>query len=210
MITLKLTDSIDVIERNINKSIAKIANEKINKNQAKLLSRIKQLAGSWIISQPEILSLSSSSPESLSGQFGIPSGLIQSIIYAIINALKNSISSKFIPYNDKLSGGIEIYFQPKNFINLLSLPEGHIIYNGGDLHWLDWLLKRGDNIIVANYRYNPQSGIGRSGLGIMIPGNSFRVPPQFSGTEDDNFITRALIGPQQEKQISTLLQEALQ
>lgn len=210
MISLKLTDSIQTIEKNVTKAIAEIANEKINKNQTKLLSRAKQLAASWILSQPEIASLTSSSPESLSGQFGIPSGSTSSIVIAIINSLQNSIKVKFVKFNDKLNGGLEIYFQPNNFNNLITLPEGHVIYNGGDLHWLDWLLKRGDNIIVANYQYNPKTGIGRSGLGVMVPGNSFRVPPQFSGTEQDNFITRALIGKSQEKALASLLEEMLQ
>lgn len=210
MITLRLTDSIQVIEKNVNKAIAQIANELVSKNQVKVLSEAKTLAASWIFTQPEISSLLNSSEESLSGQFGIPAGSIQSIISAITISLKNSISVKFIKFNDQLKGGLEIYFQPSNFNNLLSLPEGHILYKGGDLHWLDWLLKRGDNVIVVNYQYNPQTGLGRSGLGNMVPGGSFRVPPQFSGTEDNNFITRALIGPQQDKQLSLLLQKVLQ
>jgi hypothetical protein len=114
-----------------------------------------------------------------------------------------------VKFDNKLKGGIEVNFQPSNFVNLLSLSEGHIVFNGGDLHWLDWLLKRGDNIIVVNYQYNPESGLGRSGLGNMIPGGAFRIPPEYSGTDDDNFVTRALIGTQQEKQISKIFQDIL-
>ena len=64
-------------------------------------------------------------------------------------------------------------------------------------------------MIVVNYQYNPQSGFGRSGLGNMVMGGSFRVPPQFSGVDRDNFITRALIGSDQENQISQVIQRAL-
>lgn len=210
MISLKLTDNLQVIQNNVNKAIASFINDKISKNQTKVLLEAKQLAKSWILSQPEMLSLNSRSPESLVAQFGIPPNSISSIILAINSSILDSINIKYVKYNNNLIGGFEINFQPKNFNNLLSLPEGHIIYKGGDLHWLDWLLKRGDNIIVVNYQYNPITGIGRSGLGVMIPGGSFRVPPQFSGTEDNNFITRALIGSEQEKQLALIMQKALQ
>lgn len=209
MITLKLLDSVSKIEKNVNKASAEVINSKIFKNQSSILTKCKSLAVSWLISQPEIISLLSSSTDSLSGQFGIPAGLVGGVISGIRTSFENSISVKFVKYNDNLKGGLEINFQPSDFINLLSLPEGHTIYSGGDLHWLDWLLKRGDNIIVVNYQYNPLTGFGRSGLGIMVPGGSFRVPPQFSGTEKDNFITRALIGPTQEQEISKIIQDAL-
>lgn len=208
MITLKLTDSIDIIEKKVNKAISEIANDIILKKQSTILSKCKILVNEWILSQPEIISLVSSNQESLAGQFGIPAGSVYSVATAIVSSVQNSISVKIIKFNDNLKGGIEVYFQPKNFNNLLTLPEGHVIYQGGDLHWLDWLLKRGDNIIVANYQYNPQTGIGRSGLGNMISGGSFRVPPQFSGIENNNFITRALIGSEQEKAITKIFQEA--
>ena len=74
---------------------------------------------------------------------------------------------------------------------------------------LQWLVERGDEIIVACYSYDAQSGLGRSGLGYMSQGGAFRVPPQFSGTSDDNFITRSLIGRNQERRISKIIQDAL-
>lgn len=209
MITIKLLDSINKIEQNINKASAEVINDKLFKNQSSILNKSKSLAVSWLMIQPEIISLLSSSKDSLAGQFGIPVGLVSNVISSIKISFENSINIKFVKYNDKLRGGLEINFQPNDFINLLSLPQGHTIYSGGDLHWLDWLLKRGNNIIVINYQYNPLTGFGRSGLGIMVPGGSFRVPPQFSGTDKDNFITRALIGTNQEQQISKIIQDAL-
>jgi hypothetical protein len=89
------------------------------------------------------------------------------------------------------------------------LPQGHSVYYDGDLHWLDWLLNRGDQIIVVGYEYNPQTGLGRSKLGNMKTGGSFRVPPEFSGTQENNFVTRALIGASQEKEIAKILEKIL-
>ena len=42
----------------------------------------------------------------------------------------------------------------------------------------------------------------------MGKGSSWRIPPQFAGTEDDNFITRAFSG--KEKQLEKLFAEILE
>lgn len=207
-LSIQITDSISTIEKNINSAIVLVINNHITKNLNKIVSSVQSLIPGWIKVQPEIISLLSNEPTSLAGQFGIQKNA-ESIVNNIIQAVVSSTEIKFIKYNSKFSGGLELRFQPKDFSNLLSLNDGHTIYSGGDLHWLDWLLKRGDSIIVANYEYNPQTGLGRSGLGNMVSGGSFRVPPQFSGTIDDNFITRAFLGSDQEQQITTILQKIL-
>jgi hypothetical protein len=112
--------------------------------------------------------------------------------------------------NNSIQGlGISVYIQPSSFQNILSLGSGHVVYAKGDLHWLDWLIRMGDTIIVADYDYNPNTGRGRSGLGNMKKGGSFRVPPEFSGTLENNFITRALIGSEQEEIIAKIFKEVL-
>jgi hypothetical protein len=67
------------------------------------------------------------------------------------------------------------------------------------IDWLKWLLTEGNNIIISDFRvkYTPDNVKSRSGGAIMIQKGSFRIPPQFSGTEDDNFITRSLEGIQE-------------
>jgi hypothetical protein len=208
-ISLKLLDSVDEVESKILSAISSNFNSLMKSNKTKIFNEIKLLIPSWISNQPEISSLSSSDPQSLVGQFGItidPSSIINSIISAVVNSCSVSI----VPYDSKLkNGGIEINIQPDNFANLIGLPQGHSTYLGGDLHWLDWLLNRGDEIIVVGYQYNPQTGLGRSKLGNMKSGGSFRVPPQFSGTQDNNFITRSLVGAEQEKQIAKIFEKIL-
>ncbi|NDB84435.1 MAG: hypothetical protein EB127_17290 [Alphaproteobacteria bacterium] len=203
-ITIRLLDSPAQIEKNINIAIAEHINGIITREQNRILNRIKALIPSWIESQPEIVSLRSSSPLSLVGQFGI-SGDSNAIVSSIIGAIVDATSIKFIKYSANLRGGLELQFQPATFGNLLGLSAGHTVFQGGDLHWLDWLLLRGDNIIITNYQYNPATGLGRSGLGNMIGGGAFRVPPEFAGTKDDNFITRAFLNPEVETQLSDVL-----
>jgi hypothetical protein len=207
-ISLKLVDPIKTVEKNINLAISNSINDKINSNIGTIKSRAKILVRDWVFIQPEIQSLLSNGPDSLVGYFGITRNSGE-IVEAIINSVAGATEVKLIKYDSSLSGGLEIRFQPFSFVNLLALSEGRTIYSDGNLHWLEWLLKRGDRIIVANYQYNPITGFGRSGLGIMMPGGAFRVPPQFSGTEDNNFITRALIGKTQENQIAQLIQRVL-
>lgn len=210
MITIKLLDSVGSIQKKVNKAIAEEANKILSQNKNTILRDAKSLAAGWISSQPEMLDLQSSVPGSLAGQFGLYPGQGQNSVISIVNSIKNSITVDLKRFNDNLSGGgLEINFQPTNFINLLNLPQGFVNYEGGKLHWLDWLLTKGDTVIVVSYHYNAKTGIGRSGLGNMTRGGSFRVPPQYSGVDSNNFITRALIGSSQEAAITNIFKKVL-
>ena len=52
----------------------------------------------------------------------------------------------------------------------------------------------GDKIIITEFEVEYKDGSGRSGLASMSEGGTFRVNPSFSGTEENNFITRAFRG----------------
>lgn len=203
---IKLLDSVSDIEAKVNKALSEEINKVISSKKNILLNKCKMLVSSWISSQPEMISIQNGE---LAGNFGIYPGQGMNALGSIVSAVENSVSVEFKRFTPKLVGGLEVNFQPSNFLGLINLPQGIVNYENGSLKWLDWLLTQGDKIIVANYQYNPKTGIGRSGLGNMIPGGSFRVPPQYSGTTDNNFITRALVGPSQEKQIMAIFKEVL-
>lgn len=208
-ITIRLLESAGTIEANINTAISSVINNRISSNIQKITKNTKDYISSVIVSAPEVVALSSSDPSSLAGQFGFNISA-SSIISAIVSSIINSTQVQFIPYNSRLKGGgLNIFCQPSNFVNLLALPQGHTVYTGGDLHWLNWMLTKGDTIIIVNYSYNPQTGIGRSKLGNMKQGGSFRVPPQYSGNITDNFVTRALSNPILDKQLTDLISEIL-
>ncbi len=210
MLTLRILDSTKEIEAKVNKAISEHVNSVIAKKTSKLLTECKNLVSGFILSQPEIISLNSSDVQSLRGQLGLPDTQAALATSDIINAVESSVNVYFKKYSANLkSGGIGVNFQPSEFANLLGLSSGHVIYEGGDLHWLSWLLLRGDETIVAGYYYDPTTGLGRSGLGTMKTGGVFRIPGDFSGTQDDNFITRALIGKSQELEISKIFQSIL-
>ncbi len=200
----KILDSVSSIEKKVNLALSEEINKEVRKNLSKIKPELQSFIANSIINQPEMTSLVGGY---LRGAFGLISP--DAALSNIVSSVNNSVYVNFKKYDEKLRGGITINVQPSDFSNLLNLPEGHVFYSKGDLHWLRWLLEYGDTIIVVNYDYNPETGLGRSSLGNMIEGTGFRVPPEFSGTLTNNFITRALTGPQEEKQIYNILKRAL-
>ena len=89
------------------------------------------------------------------------------------------------------SGGVTIGIQPSSFVNLLGLGITET-ENVGNIPWLQWLLTAGDSIIIADFGvdYGPY---GRSGMARMtVSRRPFKVDSAFSGTPENNFITKAL------------------
>tara|TARA_A100001201_G_scaffold136789_1_gene126082 strand:- start:7320 stop:7949 length:630 start_codon:yes stop_codon:yes gene_type:complete len=207
---ITITDSLQTIQKRINQAFAEEINKVLKKHQDSILSQAKELAVGWISKSDTLLSLASSDINSLKGNFGIPTGQDVIATADIVNAVSSSTNVTFKGYNKQLRGvGLEINFQPNDFVNLLGLASGHVVYEGGDLHWLKWLLLEGDRTIVAGYFYDPSTGLGRSGLGTMSTGGVFKVPSEHSGTADNNFITKALVGPDQEKAILNIIKSTL-
>ena len=204
MLSIKLLESDNDIITKINKSIARRFNVLIKRRAKIVQNDIKRLIPSWISEQPEVISLNSDGTDgSLNAQFGLRPGQSAIVIADIINAISESIFVS--PVN--LSGGISFSIQPTDFKNLISLSSGIVATEKlQQLHWLDWLLTEGDRVIIAGYEYVPSDG-GRSGGGTMKLGRSFRVEPSFSGTVDDNFVTRAFAG--RDKQLANLLSKLL-
>lgn len=160
--------------------------------KAKMLieERLKIEVAVWLSNSPELQSILSGS---LRGDFGIvsPAGPVA----AIIEAVSQSVEVEYYPLTKSLNGtALVIRIQPRTLQNVLGIVPPVITEKGESLPWIDWLLKRGDDIIISDYHV-VEGDRGRTGMATMKPGGSYkvsRVNPSFSGTEDDNFITRAL------------------
>ena len=200
-LSIKILESNNEISKKIYQAIAKEANIKINKNSKKVRDRVQALVPKWISGSPEMASILSGGPGSLGAQFGISRAGAVGVVDAVAASVAGATSVHVTPVkSNSLKGGIEIRVQPSTFNNLLSLQQGVVITKkGASLPWLDWLLLKGSQTIVVGYTYIP-GGDGRSGGGTMQGGGSWRVPPQYSGTKDNNFITRSLIGRDREIQ----------
>ena len=207
-LSVELLESDRTIQQKIYQAISEELNERLKKNTNKTKKIFLQSAEEWLRSQPEISSLLGKGVfGSLNSQFGLPVGTATSAVEQIVFAVLQSLRVEFRPINSRLKGLVEFLFQPSDFMNLLGLTEGHITSEkGADLHWLDWLLVQGDKTIVVGYTYVP-APVGRSGGGEMNIGGLWRVPPEFSGTRDNNFVTRAF--DNREKQIKAILQGLL-
>jgi hypothetical protein len=193
--SLKENDA--VFASRVDEAISVQMNVRIAAKRHSLVTKMKAQIGIWLRNTPELieLGLSDGRPGSLASQIGLPYGTAQSAVNSIVGAILASTEVKIENIDRKLSrGGVTLKCQPKDFANILGLPEVSISIVGGKLEWLRWLLERGNEMIVVGYEYSPRSGFGRSRGGVMTEGTSWRIPPSYSGTPDDNFITRAFSG----------------
>jgi hypothetical protein len=186
--SIKLVETENQFRKKVNKAIADEANKNIPKKIPKVRNQIRPLVSTALLASPEILSLQSGI---LRAEFGLERDPSADIVEAIVKSLK----VQYFPISSKnLTGGIRVIMQPASFSNLLSLDVAQQPIEGGSLPWLEWLLTLGDSIIIANF--GVQFGAfqdTRSGQARM---NSkfapYKVNSAFSGTRDNNFITRAV------------------
>ena len=189
---IKIKENLRVIESRMSKAIAIEFNHRIQNGLEKISRDIENLARELITSSPEIQSLKGGA---LKGDFGIPKGEdpTGTIIDAIVNSV-DVVHTIVASGGAGLTGGITINIQPQSFSNLFSLPGIKVMTKKGTvLPWLEWLLTFGDRIIITEYHVDYNNS-GRSGLATMASGGTFRVNPSFSGTVENNFISRAFQG----------------
>lgn len=197
---IKLTQKNEKILASINTSIASSLKSLFKKKAPRIEKFIKTNTYYWLIDQPEIQSILDEGRQgSLNSKFGFWPGSAVGMVEELVLAVVDSVSVTVSPIDARLSGGIVITIQPETFSNLFSSRYNIVTEAGISLNWVEWLLTRGTIPIVIGYSYSP-SYRGRSGGGIMIKSNSgsFSIDPNFAGTPDDNFITRAFSGREQE------------
>lgn len=192
--TLKIIESEAEISKKINQAILKELSKKVSKSFNKLRQYILSSVISSIRNQPEYASILSGS---LKGEFGIPnpSQRLNAILEKIESSLFTDYKKPFIKGNG-ISGGFSIGIIKSDFSDILSMSEAVIISEKNtSLEWLKWLLLEGDKTIITGYEFQLSSpNRSRSGKGIMSPSFSgvWKVPGAFSGTMENNWLTRAV------------------
>ncbi len=189
--------------------MAQEINKKITTRKPRLLTAYKRAVFGWVKTSVFMRDLTSGGVGSIASQFGLLAGSEQGVADTIARAIVDSTNIEFIKFSNNLSGSLKVNFQPKDFLNLLVLPEGFTsIQNSAysQIHWMEWLIKKGDQVVVFDYSFVAEQG-GRSGGGVMDSGGNFRVDPRYSGTEDNNVFTDMF--KRREKQISQILQKEL-
>jgi len=159
-----------------------------------LQNKMSSILIKYITDQPEYGSLMNGQ---LQYEFGItdPANRLSEILDTIKNGAV--INNKpIIIKGGQIIGGIKIQMVKKDFSDLLSLGgSSFATEKGSQLNWLQWLLLEGDSVIISDhvFIFGPNRA-SRTGLGIMreIPGGLWRVPPEYAGTLNNNWITRAI------------------
>ncbi|MDC0297109.1 hypothetical protein OAK92_00905 [Crocinitomicaceae bacterium] len=202
-IFLELVDSNSKIKKDLLKALATEANKVLASNVRRIEKEIKLAVARWVSSSDEFDAIETENAvNSLNAQLGLPAGqgalAVEQIKQAVISSIEIELTSKKNKKIDSIS--LTINVQPEDFRNILGLSSGVIVTDAGTgLEWLNWLINLGTSTVVFGFSYTP-SVDGRSGGGKMDSGGTWRVPPQYAGTIDNNFITRTLNGKQREIQ----------
>jgi hypothetical protein len=210
---LKLLDSPTTIRHKILRAFAYELNQRVSgpKIRAKLTIRAKTAIARAIMEQPEYASLLSGK---LYGEFGIPDAdfKVRSLIHQWLKEFEIQVSPWRV-VGTRIVGGFSMNSVRADFTNVLSMPQAHQLTEKHELlPWLKWLLLEGNKIIIREHYYARAplfERYSRTGRGIMISelsgrassgwkhglvSGGWRVPPEYSGTIDNNWITRALVG----------------
>lgn len=174
---------------------------------------IKNLVKEALISEPEYASLKAGT---LRAEFGIlNTSEVDGVVDAMVNTL-DIIPQSIKISNNGLSGGFTLTMIRSSDINGIIGTDIAMTKTekGQSLPWLEWLLLRGNDKIIQDYSINyiSNSYRSRTGSAVMISNpKGWRIPANFSGTEDNNWTTRAIskIGDQISKIIQKNIEDLL-
>jgi len=195
-LSLKITDPPQIIERRIRTVVADKLNLALQRAATESTRYTTQLIDDYIKTSVEVKSLYGGD---LQAELGPTTSSVESVVKFIITELVASIQvdvTKLSAFGSSFKGGVTISFFPKDFLNkLLQHPSSsYLTAKGENIPWVEWLTELGDQIIVKNYVVDYTKSLGsRTGLASMkeVKRKGWRVPPAYSGTHNNNFITRA-------------------
>lgn len=201
IISLILDNLKNQINKTINNALPNIEND------------IKTLIRNSLVSEPEYGSLKAGT---LRAEFGIsdPSS-VDSVVDLMVNTLQIKLDPIKVSGNKLVGGFLLTMIKSDDISGVIYSDNANVIDNarGYSLPWLEWLLLKGNETIVQNYsvKYS-NSPLSRSGLAFMVESNNnWRVPPNFSGDQNNNWTTRAIKKSDQEivKIISTNIKDSI-
>lgn len=211
-ISLDLQKSVDEITQMVLREFRIALNKAINSSLPNIKQRAGILVKNSVSLTPEFESLRNGK---LRDSFGLKDpdyALIQ-----ILNKIEENVTVYFnsvMISGDELVGQLEVGLVKESYASLLGLPEASYQSGPYKVSWLEWLLLKGDSFIIAKYdvrHFNQPIDKSRTGNTLMVKTNKvYKVPPEYSGIQDDNFITRALTQqPEFEKMIGEIVEEEI-
>jgi hypothetical protein len=191
----KLLDSSKTIQNKILQTLLPDVTSYLDATITKIKNQLPGIVFSEIEAAPEYQSLSGGI---LQYELGIPdpgnklSGLINiwsnNIVY---NYKQPSIS------NNKIIAKFSASMIRVDLSDVLYSDYAYVqdVVRGYSLPWLEWLLLYGNSVIVPNFQVvlGPNSN-SRTGFAVMrnFGSGSWKVPSEFAGTMNDNWITRSI------------------
>jgi hypothetical protein len=194
-IQFKLLDSSKNIQNKILQAIFPDVVSIMNNAVLTIKKNLPNIVLSGITSAPEYQSLVSGN---LQYELGIPDPMNK--IGGLLDIWMKNIEYNYIKptlSNNKITSKFSAMMIRADFSDVLYTDYAIVQdYNRGySLPWLEWLLLRGNSVIIPSYQvvFGPNSS-SRTGLAIMknIGSGYWKVPAEFAGTLDDNWITRSL------------------
>lgn len=208
--SLKLVEKDNEIQSLISKSLLSQLDNFLINLIPKLKSGLSVIITRSIVSSPEYNSL-------LSGELQYNFGINDSNnkLNELLNIWANNINIEYTApklSNNKIVSKLLASMIRIDFADVLYTDYALVIdsMRGYSLPWLEWLLLEGNKSIIQDYEIvvgtNNRS---RTGMAIMRSsyGDSWKVPSQYAGTQNDNWITRAIdtIGDDVDKLLESLL-----
>lgn len=188
----KVLGNVNNFKKFILDSIKDRLNTKIFSRVKDTQSIIRNMILESIRNQPEYSSLKAGE---LRHALGVQNPATVDAILSVLESMDIKIK-KPTSTGSSVDAKITINMVQDGFADLLSSSAAsYVSENGFTVNWLEWLLLRGNDSVVVGYRYFPKvSERSRTGLGLMIEGESamFRVPSEYAGTVDNNWITRGI------------------
>jgi hypothetical protein len=193
LMDIQIPISLNVVqtEKQISDSIKKIIEQKINSvlNGISTSSSLRSELESVII---DAVSHTQEASSILSGQLQ-KELLIQNAGQVIYDICRKLVQNMQI---SKIKNGISISVSKSNFSDVMSANGIQYMTSDGHLvPWLEWLLLRGDDIVIQDFVIGYDKNTG--GIVFVPDRYGYRIPPQFSGRAASNWITRALSGIEQ-------------
>jgi hypothetical protein len=150
---------IDVkdLENKIFKHLDKVLNKAILKTTKEVTPIIKNIVELALLESDELKALSGGD---LIGEFGLTQSTASAVAAEIAERVAATVEVKPHPVAlARNKGGLSLTIQPSNLQNVLSIRNGSYSYyskrykTGVKIDWLDWLLTKGDAIIVAKFHF---------------------------------------------------------
>jgi len=179
------------VEKDIIKAIDRHLTSKMSGIHIRIATRTSELIREELMASSETNSILSGK---LRAELGVAdaSSELESIFDAIAQKVKVSVK-KTTSSSRGVSMHVKISAVPLDIDSIAGSLGTYTTKKGTQIPWFKWLTTLGDRVIVRDYiTETGKPRVSRTGDMIMVKGKSgWRVPPEFSGTEEDNFVTRA-------------------